>query len=173
MFIEWCNNNNGFLTALLSLIGLSVSIIAVIVSIRTARLPYKKRIKLSSTTDIGFCRNFLTNEVYNNIHGISVYATNLGTRIINLRFLGLAMRENGKFKKLAMIKEHQDGKGFIQSTEIRQTTYDRDTLIDIINELDGSKMLYLMAKDSEGKIYKKRLFRVSEIERKLSILQSK
>lgn len=124
---------------------------------------------MTSTTDISFSRDLLTNKVHNNIHGISIYATNLGTRIINLRFLGLAIKENGKFNKLAIIKEHHDGRGLIRSTEIRQTTYDRDTLIDIIKELDGSRMLYLMANDSEGEPIK-RFLRVSEIERKLSVL---
>lgn len=38
--ITWCNSNNGFATILLSALTLLVSIIAIIVSIRTARLPY-------------------------------------------------------------------------------------------------------------------------------------
>lgn len=44
-FVQWCNGDNGFLTAILSLIGLIFSA-AIVVSIRTARLPYKKRIIL-------------------------------------------------------------------------------------------------------------------------------
>ena len=47
-FIQWCDDDNGFLTAILSLIGLILSATAIVVSIRTARLPYKKRIMLSS-----------------------------------------------------------------------------------------------------------------------------
>ena len=35
--IRWCNENNGFLTAILSLIGLVLSVTAIVVSIRTAR----------------------------------------------------------------------------------------------------------------------------------------
>ncbi|MBQ3308502.1 MAG: hypothetical protein IJG77_01695 [Aeriscardovia sp.] len=45
-FVQWCNDDNGFLTAILSLIGLIFSAAAIVVSIRTARLPYKKRIIL-------------------------------------------------------------------------------------------------------------------------------
>jgi len=44
--IRWCNENNGFLTAILSLIGLVLSVTAIVVSIRTARLPYKKKLML-------------------------------------------------------------------------------------------------------------------------------
>lgn len=56
--IQWCNENVGFATIVLSALTLLVSIIAVIVSIRTARLPYKKIIKIETgsylSTDGGF-----------------------------------------------------------------------------------------------------------------------
>lgn len=42
--IEWCNNNTGFATIVLSILTLIVSIIAIFVSLSTARLPYKKKI---------------------------------------------------------------------------------------------------------------------------------
>ena len=42
--INWCNSNNGFATILLSALTLLVSIIAIIVSIHAARLPYKKKL---------------------------------------------------------------------------------------------------------------------------------
>ena len=45
-FIEWCNQNNGFISAILSIIGLLLSIIAIVISIHTARLPYKKKLLL-------------------------------------------------------------------------------------------------------------------------------
>ena len=38
LIINWCNDNNGFITAILSAIGLLLSVIAIVVSIRTARL---------------------------------------------------------------------------------------------------------------------------------------
>ena len=53
--IQWCNDNVGFATIVLSALTLLVSIIAIFVSIRTARLPYKKLIKIEAgsyfTTD--------------------------------------------------------------------------------------------------------------------------
>lgn len=48
--IRWCNENNGFLTAILSLIGLVLSVTAIVVSIRTARLPYKKKLMLAANS---------------------------------------------------------------------------------------------------------------------------
>lgn len=40
--IEWCNNNQGFISAILSLLTLIASIIAIIISIVTSRLPLRK-----------------------------------------------------------------------------------------------------------------------------------
>lgn len=51
--IQWYNENNGFLTAILSLIGLVLSVTAIVVSIRTARLPYKKKLMLGSYMSVG------------------------------------------------------------------------------------------------------------------------
>ena len=42
-YIQWCNENNGFLTAILSITSLLLSVTAIVVSIMTARLPYKKK----------------------------------------------------------------------------------------------------------------------------------
>lgn len=42
-FIDWCNNNMGFVSLLLSALTLFVSILAIVVSIHTAKLPYKKK----------------------------------------------------------------------------------------------------------------------------------
>ncbi len=46
--IQWCNENVGFATIVLSGLTLLVSIIAVIVSLRTARLPYKKLLTIEA-----------------------------------------------------------------------------------------------------------------------------
>ena len=54
--IRWCNENNGFLTAILSLIGLVLSVTAIVVSIRTARLPYKKKLMLIGNDTSSYIR---------------------------------------------------------------------------------------------------------------------
>ena len=51
--IQWCNDNNGFISAVLSFVGLLLSIIAIVISLRTAKLPYKKKLLLGSYTSIG------------------------------------------------------------------------------------------------------------------------
>ena len=91
-FVQWCDDNNGFLTAILSLIGLILSVTAIVVSICTARLPYKKRIVLgyvvqasaSIVPGVG---------VESLILGMSASATNVGNRTVNLRYLGYAVKK--------------------------------------------------------------------------------
>ena len=51
--IQWCNNNDGFTSAILSVIGLGLSVIAIWVSISTARLPYRKKITVQMNTVYG------------------------------------------------------------------------------------------------------------------------
>lgn len=98
-FIQWCDEDNGFLTAILSLISLILSATAIVVSIRTARLPYKKRIVLgyvvqasaSIVPGVG---------VESLILGMSASATNVGNRTVNLRYLGYAVKKDGEYYKL-------------------------------------------------------------------------
>lgn len=159
-FIEWCNENNGFLTAVLSLIGLTVSVIAVIVSIRTARLPYKKKLKLAVTTNFIFEQNLLSLKILSNIAGISVNVTNIGSRMVNLTYLGLAVRDiKGSMLLLNKLNEKMEGIGIIKPTEIRSTSYPINDLLISIKKMPMNAVIYLYATDSEGKLYRKKMVR--------------
>lgn len=92
--IQWCNDNNGFLTAILSLIGLILSVTAIVVSIRTARLPYKKKLLLGSSILLGVSRIPLRG-TETSLMGLSSTATNVGNRTISLTYLGSAIRRPG------------------------------------------------------------------------------
>lgn len=46
IFIEWCNNNQGFMSFILSIVTIAISVIAILVSIRMAYLPYLKKVKV-------------------------------------------------------------------------------------------------------------------------------
>ena len=41
-FIEWCNENNGFISAVLAIASFLLSIFAIEISIIVAKMPYKK-----------------------------------------------------------------------------------------------------------------------------------
>ena len=94
--INWCNTNNGFLTGILSIVGLLLSTIAIVVSIRTARLPYRKKIKLGSSALFGVIGSMLSPGVI----GFEASATNVGNRTINLTYIGYTIKFDGKINKI-------------------------------------------------------------------------
>lgn len=156
-FIEWCNNNNGFLTALLSLIGLTVSVIAVIVSIRTARLPYKKKLKLSASIMFNFEQDILTSKISASIMGLSANAINVGRRTINITFLGFAIRDSkGKIKFMQKTQSINEGSGVMSPTEIHSTHYSISDMFNALTNLEDKTVVYICAQDSEETIYKKK-----------------
>lgn len=170
-FITWCNTNTGFLTAVQSTVGLLLSIIAIIVSIRTARLPYKKGIKLSSSTDIVFSKDINSGNVISEIIGISVNAINIGFRNINIAYLGIIVRDkelNGKLQKLTKIQDEITGMGIIAPTEIKTELYNKEDLLYTLSKLSKKAKIYLYAYDTEGQEYRKRLGNANDIARTLS-----
>ena len=99
--IRWCNENNGFLTAILSLIGLVLSVTAIVVSIRTARLPYKKKLMLGSYMSVG-ASMIPGVGAETQILGMSASATNVGNRTINITYLGYAIKKDGRYNILSI-----------------------------------------------------------------------
>ena len=147
--IEWCNINNGFLTGILSLFTLIVSIIAIIASIRTAKLPYKKKLKLSSSLDIAFFQNPVTGKSGSQIIGVSVNVANIGSRNINISYLGISVKDKSLHsgqEKLTKIRDEITGTGVIAPTE-------KTDLIYVLSKLGRKAKLFLYARDSEGKEY--------------------
>lgn len=155
-FIEWCNANNGFLSALLSLLTLVVSVIAIVVSIRTAKLPYKKKLSLSSSLDIAFMQNPITGETGSEILGISVNAANIGARNINITYLGISVKDKslpGGQQKLAKIRDEITGVGIIAPTEVKTEMFNKTDLIGVLSKLGKKAKIFLYARDSEGTEY--------------------
>lgn len=70
--IDWCNNNIGFVSLLLSALTLLVSILAIVISIHTAKLPYKKKLLVTTGSYIHTVDRSL---------GIYISATNVGNRM--------------------------------------------------------------------------------------------
>lgn len=94
--IQWCNENNGFLTAILSLIGLVLSVTAIVISVRTARLPYKKKLMLGSYMPLG-ASMIPGVGAETQILGMSASATNIGNRTVNITYLGYAIKKDGRY----------------------------------------------------------------------------
>ena len=161
-FIDWCNTNNGFLTALLSLLTLAVSVIAVVVSIHTARIPYMKRLILSSDVSILFGMNNYTGQPMSQFSGITINATNIGNRNINLTFLGFALRSSFKLQKIQTMDRELGGKGILEPTAVATIEYTAKELL-IFEEMKPRTKVYCCAMDTEGKTYLKYYGRAGKI----------
>lgn len=149
--INWCNTNNGFLTGVLSLLTLIVSIIAIIVSIRTAKLPYKKKLLLSSSIDVEFYQNTATGEVGSQIMGVSINIANIGSRNVNITYLGISVI--GKREKLTKIRDEVTGTGIIAPTEVKTEFFKKTDLIYVLSQYDKKAKISLYARDTEGNEY--------------------
>ncbi|MFV0395266.1 MAG: hypothetical protein ACK5LC_12870, partial [Coprobacillaceae bacterium] len=95
--IEWCNNNEGFAMIVLSLGTLIVSIIAIIISIRTARMPYKKKLLIDTGSYVGIGISST---------GIHITTTNIGNRSIKIIKIGLLINKKYYFN-VNTIKDSQ------------------------------------------------------------------
>ncbi len=147
--IEWCNLNVGFATILLSTGTLFLSLIAIIVSISTARLPYKKKLLLLTGNFIDICTNN---------GGIHITVTNTGNRKIKLKKIGLLVN-----KKYIMntntIKESLITLLIGDSTE---QYFNYEELM-ILKSFNNNARVYGYVKDTEEKTYKKYIGKIKEI----------
>lgn len=169
--IEWCNLNNGFLTAILSMVGLLLSLTAIVVSVRTALLPFKKKIKISSFVSIAFSKNELTGEVHSEVVGLCVNAANMGFRNANLVYLGILVKDSSlhnRTQKLIKICDEITGTGIITPTEIKSETYSKTDLQYTLSKVKPHAKVLLYATDTEGKQYRKHLGTAASILKKLS-----
>ena len=168
--IEWCNNNYGFVSAMLSITGLLLSSVAIFISVQTARLPFKKELKLTSFYDACFFKN-VNNSISSKVISISVNAINTGRRNINLTFLGLAIKDSSlgnKPQKLAKINEEMTGIGIIAPTEIKSETYLKEDILFNLKSLSEDAEVYVLASDSEGKDYYKKIGKAKNVIKSIS-----
>ena len=165
--IEWCNNNQGFISAILTILTLFLSGLAIYVSIRTARLPYKKKLKLNENY-----KYFMAQTVLGSVHdagsALNISATNLGNRLINLIYLGVAYLENKKLIPLLILNASSKYKHEIDSCEISNIDIGAQQLVGLEKDLKGH-ILYAFAQDSEGQKYKKEIGTYEEVLTKLKI----
>ena len=140
--IQWCNENVGFATIVLSALTLLVSIIAVLVSIRTARLPYKKLLKIEvgsySTTD--------------GASGLHVTAINCGNMDFTVSYIGFITRDNQLMINIHHINQYPFR--LKNGEQISEYFTDEDPAI---QRLKSNRKIIACVKDSEGKLHRKRM----------------
>ena len=170
--VNWCNDNNGFITAVLSVIGLFLSFIAIVVSVRTARLPYRKKIKLSFSTDVELSYDPETGKSDSRVVGMSVNAANVGFRNICITYLGIGIKNSWwscDMQKLGKVKGKITGTGMVEPTQLKTESFGRLDLAAILPQFEKKAKAYVLLQDTEGKEYKKKITKVKELRKTMSI----
>lgn len=152
--IKWCNENNGFLTALLALLSLFLSAFAIAVSIQTARLPYKKSLKLSVYTPLQ-TSFFDDGKVRSELAGIDINVVNTGNQDVLIVFLGLGIKcKKRRYEKVYDLNSEWAQNKQISPAQLYSIEYKKDALSRSLSEKKQTLKVYAYAEDSEGKVYK-------------------
>ena len=149
--ITWCNINQGFVDAILSLFTFIASIIAIVISIITAKLPYKRKISVSGGTTIGVGFDFT---------GLHVSAVNVGNVPIMIKNIGIKV---GK-KTYININTVSESKIMLKPTETTSQYFNSNDL-KIFNSENPYKKAFAYVEDTDGNSYKKYLGKVKNIQR--------
>lgn len=149
-FIDWCNNNMGFASLLLSALTLFVSILAIVVSIHTAKLPYKKKLLVSAGS-------YFTDGSL----GIYITATNVGNRNVKIKNIGILMGKMVYINKNSLL----DSQVILSQGDVTSQYYDIDDLRSAItaNNIAPSTRMIALVEDTEGKRYKKRMSKIRRV----------
>lgn len=136
-FINWCNENQGFLSFVLSFLTFLTSIVAIIISLISIRLPYKKKINVE-----GACRiDIKTNKVH-------VYISNVGNKVISIKqisiiYQGVHIGGTGSFKEDERILKPSELKEFILNAHLTDKNID--------DFIDNGQII---VEDTENKTFK-------------------
>ena len=137
-FVEWCNYNQGFIGALLSILTIFISVIALCMSIKLAYIPYEKRLILDPVISI--------KDEYFSIHLI---IANSGNRIIGICNISIYYRDTyiGDDNVLKFIEPSKICESFIKlNLNIRDIKFDNNPQI-TIKIFDTEKKEYIYNTD--------------------------
>lgn len=148
-FVNWCNENVGFISLILSALTLLVSVIAVFVSIHTARLPYKKKILVETGS-------YISSQGI----GLHVTVTNVGNRKIRIKTLGfiangIYINKNTIIESQVMLSQGETTAQYFKINDLKNTL--------LTLKISPASSLKAFVEDSEGKKYKKKLTSVRKI----------
>lgn len=140
-FIKFCNNNQGFLSAIFSACSLLVSIIAIVLTFYNSILPYKKRLEC-------------TGNLYEKDGKIigTVDVVNCGNRAIMIKEINV-ITKNTRLHVGSRMKAHVFRllPGVMKRAHIR--IYDEEELIRK-NLIDVNSIIYIEIIDTENKHYR-------------------
>ena len=149
--IDWCNNNQGFVSGILSFLTLIVSVIAIIMSVITAKSPYRRKLAVSGGTSIGIGMW---------ITGIHVTVVNVGNMPVMIKNIGI------KIEKMVYVNVNTVSESLILLKPTETTSqYFFGENFKIFKDLNPLKKAYAYVEDTEGRKYKKCIGRVKVIQK--------
>lgn len=140
--ILWCNQNQGFLSAILSVLALSLSVLTMIMTYRLGKMPYKKKVKMIPVL-------YKKNEEFNidltliNSGNATICIKNIG--IFNNEMLNIGMPDEWEYITLKPCDYYK--------VQIR--LYDDLENIET-NKLDLNNHIIIIVNDVDGRRYKAR-----------------
>lgn len=81
--INFCNQNSGFISAILSIVTIVLSICAIVISIKTAMLPYTKKLRIYTGLDFDEDGNYT----------MEIYLYNLGNSPVYIKSIEVSQKE--------------------------------------------------------------------------------
>ena len=171
-FINWCNDNQGFLTFILSAFTIIISIIAIFVSFQTARLPYRKRAILNSTHSYIISSNSNVRIPFQ----IELAFSNVGNCPVGLNTLTIGFKHNSIMVKLASLSDGSFQEQIVEPAGTVKFSYSYSTIIEYLSTeikksngiINVNTKLYIYARDTEGKNYKRYLTKAGNVIKSLS-----
>lgn len=148
--INWCNSNQGFINMILSIATLIISTLAVIISIITAQLPYKRKVDISCGSSIGVGIDF---------EGIYVTATNVGNRAVRICNMGFCVKNAVYFNKNTIYQNTI----ILKPGDTTTQYFEKKDYAIFYKNNSKNKRIYAFAKDESGKLYKKYLCKIKEL----------
>lgn len=133
VFIEWCNVNEGFISGVLAFFTFLTSLIAIVISLHSAHLPYYKKINIYPVFEIDEQKNYYT----------EVFITNVGNKIIGISDITV---EDEKMN-VGFISYFPKSIVFIKPAE----TYNVKIGLSIKEETDFIRKVKVIILDTEGK----------------------
>lgn len=136
----WCNQNQGFLSAILSLLALLLSVLTIVMTYRLGRMPYKKKVKM---IPVLYKNNedFYINLTLINSGNATLCVKNIG--IFNNEMLNIGLPDEWEFITLKPCDYYK--------VQIR--LYDDLENIET-NQLDLNNHIIIVADDVDGRRYK-------------------
>ena len=132
--VQWCNNNEGFTSAILSMLTLIISIVAIYSSIKLAYIPYKKRVIINPVFGMKKDKFYL-----------ELTIANSGNKLIGINYIIV------KYKNIYI--GGNDKKKFIEPSKTKRFFIDMDLKYEDI-KFDNNPKVEIEICDTERKEYK-------------------